>query len=101
MGEGITYKFKAKPYRYSPAEKNSWIFVSLPNEIAIEIRENFKRLEEGWGRMKITAIIGISDWQTSIWFDTKQNTYLLPLKTKIRKEENIVLNKEVEITVII
>lgn len=101
MGEGILYKFRAKPYRYSSAEKNSWIFVSLPIEISIEIRDVFKRLEEGWGRMKVTAKIGDTQWQTSIYFDTKQDTYLLPLNTKIRKEANIVLNKEVEITIFI
>ena len=35
---------------------------------------------EGWGRLKATAKIGNSEWATAIWFDTKINTYLLPLK---------------------
>jgi hypothetical protein len=74
-------------------------FVSLPKEVSIEIRNNFKCLEEGWGRMKVTAKVGNSEWQTAIWFDTKQDTYLLPLKATIRKKENIVLDKDIDITI--
>lgn len=63
--------------------------MSLPAEIAVEIRENMKWLEEGWGRMKATAKIGNSQWETAIWFDSKHKTYLLLLKAEIRKKENI------------
>jgi len=67
--------------------------------MSIEIRENFKQLEEGWGRMQVTAKIGKSEWKTAIWFDTKQDTYLLPLKAEIRKRENIVPDKDIEIII--
>lgn len=49
--------------------------------------------------MKITAKIGHSEWKTAIWFDTKHDTYLLPLKAAIRKKENIALDKDVKITI--
>jgi hypothetical protein len=91
---GIQYEFAAKPWQY-PAEMG-WIFISLPTELAKEIRENLKFLEEGWGRMKVTAKIGNSEWKTAIWFDTKHDTYLLPLKAEIRKKEKIEIDKEVE-----
>ena len=98
--EGIKYEFSAKVYQYSSsAEMSGWTFVSLPKEISIEIRDNFKWLEQGWGRMKIAAKIGDSEWQTAIWFDTKQDTYLLPLKAQIRKKENIVLDKAVKVII--
>ncbi|MDD4087237.1 MAG: DUF1905 domain-containing protein, partial [Bacteroidales bacterium] len=42
--------------------------------------------EEGWGRLKATAEIGKSVWKTAIWFDTKHQTYILPLKAEIRKK---------------
>jgi hypothetical protein len=97
---GIQYKFSARVYHYSTsADMVGWTMVSLPKEISVEIRNNFKQLEQGWGRMKITAKIGNSEWQTAIWFDTKQDTYLLPLKTAIRKKENIVLEKDVEVVI--
>ena len=98
----MKYEFKAQPYQYSSTpEMNGWTFVSLPQDIAMEIRDNFKRQEEGWGRLKILAKIGNSEWETSIWFDTKADTYLLPLKAIIRKKENIYLMHEYDISIMI
>ena len=95
------YEFLASAYQYSSSEEScGWVFVSLPKELSIEIREKNKYLEEGWGRMKITAKLGQSEWQTSIWFDTKQSAYLLPLKAKIRKQENVVLGENVKISIL-
>ena len=99
---GIKYEFFAKPYQYSSTpDKVCWVFVSLPKEISIEIRNNFKMLEEGWGRLKITAKVGNSEWKTAIWFDTKEDTYLLPLKAEIRKKEGISLDEEIGVIVIV
>ena len=96
--ESVKYDFVAKPYQYSSsAEMCGWTFVSLPKELAGEIRENYKRREEGWGRLKVVAKIGNSEWRTAIWFDTKQDTYLLPLKAEIRKKEKIVLDSDIKI----
>ena len=97
ISKGVKYEFSARPWLSSPV--CGWCFVSLPMELAKEIRENLKFLEEGWGRMKITAKIGNNEWKTAIWFDTKQNTYLLPLKADIRKKENVEIDKDVEIVI--
>lgn len=87
MDGKIKYVFSAKTWQYpGPA---GWHFVSLPEEMAKEIRENLKWQEEGWGRLKATAKIGNNEWETAIWFDTKMKTYLLPLKAEIRKKEKI------------
>ena len=94
----VEYQFLSKPHPLS-SDMGTWIIVSLPKELSIDIRDNFKRLEEGWGRLKVVVKIGNSEWNTSIWFDTKQDTYLLPLKATIRKKESIVLNKETNITI--
>jgi hypothetical protein len=64
--------------------------------MANEIRKNLKFLEEGWGRLKATAKIGNSEWETAIWFDTKHDTYILPLKAEIRKKEKIGTDKEID-----
>jgi len=101
MGE-VKYEFPAKAYQYSSSEEMcGWTFVSLPKELSVEIRENFKHMEESWGRMKVTAKLGGSEWQTAIWFDTKQDTYLLPLKAKIRKQENVVPGEDLKIIIFI
>jgi hypothetical protein len=92
--KGIKYEFTAKPWQYSgPA---AWHFISLPKKLAKEIRKDLKSEEEGWGRLKAIAKIGNSEWKTAIWFDTKMDTYLLPLKAEIRKRENLAIDTDVE-----
>lgn len=95
----IRYRFTAEIWVYPG--NGGWHFVSLPPELSKEIRDNLKSEEEGWGRMKAKAKIGNTEWDTSIWFDTKMGTYILPLKAEIRKKERLETGKEVEIIILI
>ena len=98
--KGIKYEFIAKVWNYSSTGGTcGWYIACLPKEMSKEIRENLKFLEEGWGRLKMTAKIGNSQWVTAIWFDTKLQTYLLPVKAEIRKKEKIETDKEVKIMI--
>ena len=86
----MKYEFTAKVWNYSSTVgTGGWHIACLPKEMSKEIRENLGFLEEGWGRLKMTAKIGNTQWETAIWFDTKLDTYLLPLKAEIRKKEKI------------
>lgn len=91
----IKYEFVAAPWQYSAP--GGWYFVSVPEAISKEIRETLKWQEEGWGRLKITAETGSTRWKTSIWFDTKRNTYLLPLKADVRKKEKIENEEDINV----
>lgn len=93
MNGKVKYEFSAKVWQH--AGQGGWYFVSLPKELAKEIRNHLKWQEEGWGRLKATARIGNSQWETAIWFDTKHNTYLLPLEAEIRKKEDIEIKEDV------
>jgi hypothetical protein len=66
--------------------------------MAREIRDNSKWQEEGWGRLKATARIGNSEWDTAIWYDTKHQTYLLPIKAAIRAKDRLQVNTFVQAT---
>lgn len=87
MNGKVQYEFSAQAWQHS--SPGGWFFVSLPEEMAAEIRANLKWQEEGWGRLKAIAQIGKTKWETAIWFDTKHKTYLLPLKAEVRKKEKI------------
>jgi Domain of unknown function (DUF1905) len=93
----IQYQFTA--ILWQQPSTGGWQFVSLPEDISTEIRALLKSSEEGWGRLKATAKIGNTKWETAIWFDTKRNTYLLPLKAIIRTNENITLNQEIAVII--
>lgn len=96
MTEQIKFEFVAKAH---PMENCAWHFFSFPKELSKEIRELFKWKEEGWGRMKVTLKVGSTEWKTSIWFDTKQETYWFPVKAAIRKKENIEENKDLKVCI--
>ena len=91
----IQYEFAAVIWKHSST--GSWYFVSLPQYLSQEIRENLKWQEEGWGRMKACASLLDLKWDTAIWFDKKRNTYLLPLKAEIRNQANLRDGDEIDI----
>ena len=99
MQSKIKYDFSAKLWKDSSS--GGWVFISLPKSISKEIRENLQWQEEGWGRMKASAMIKNIEWSTAIWFDTKMNTYLLPVKSEIRKKASLTLNDVIAVSIFI
>lgn len=98
-GFKLEYSFSSVPWQYTgPA---GWVFISLPKKLSKEIRETCKREETGWGRLSATAKIGNTEWKTAIWFDTKADAYLLPLKAAIRNKEKVEPGKKLEVTLFI
>ena len=73
---------------------------SLPAERDVQRNKRESRILRGrLGRLKMTAKTDNTQWETAIWFDTKLDTYLLPLKAEIRKKEKITTDKEIEIMI--
>jgi len=95
----LKYEFTGKADSYQEGDVCGWHFLFFPKDLAKEIRQNHKWQEEGWGRMKATVKIGGSEWRTSIWFDTKNGTYLLPLKAEIRRKEKIETARDIDVAV--
>lgn len=95
----LQYSFKGKLWQYPGS--GGWYFISLPTKLSKEIRAALKSEEEGWGRLKATAKIGKIQWDTAIWFDTKQNSYLLPIKKEIRLKEQFYIDESRKVTIFI
>lgn len=85
----FTIPFDFEATLWKAGGNSGWHFVSLPIAFSQEIRHLFQKEEEGWGRLPVLACINDHEWETAIWFDTKNNRYLLPLKSEIRKKKNI------------
>ncbi|MGL6352063.1 MAG: DUF1905 domain-containing protein [Aeromonas sp.] len=83
----------------------SWHFLTLEGEVAeaIHALALMRRLEygakRGWGAMKVTATIGESVWQTSIFPSKDSGGWLLPVKAVVRKAEGLLAGDTVEVTV--
>lgn len=91
-----TYSMRVSVWLY--AGKAAWHFVTLPQEIAADIDDRFVLHKRGFGSLRVTATIGSTSWQTSIFPDKKSNSYLLPIKAIVREKENISAGDTVSIS---
>ncbi len=93
----MTYKFRSKVWVW-PGQ-GGWHFVSLPNKLAVEIKTGFNAMTRGWGSLPVKVEVGTSQWQTSIFPDSKTGTYVLPLKADVRKKEKIKEGSNIKLTI--
>lgn len=83
----MKYTFEAKIWRYNST--GGWHFVSMPLEMTAEIQSLYPKEGKEWGRYPIAACIDDVMWQTSMWYDSKHKTFLIPLKADIRHQLHI------------
>lgn len=95
----LRYNFEDELWRHKGSA--GWYFVTLPHELSAEIRLFNHHLEEGWGRLKARAQLGSSEWDTAIWYDTRQQCYLLPIKASIRLKEKLQCGDKVLVSILI
>ena len=62
-------------------------FVTVPEEQSHELRFIAGSVTYGWGMIPVTAHIGATTWQTSLF--PKDGGYIVPLKDSVRRAEKI------------
>lgn len=62
-------------------------FVTVPEAEAGEIRDVAEMVSYGWGMIPVTVQIGATTWTTSLW--PKDGRYVVPIKAKVRKAEQL------------
>ena len=77
--------------------KAAWFFVTVPVEISDEIDARTHGLTNGFGSVRVHVRIGDSDWMTSLFPDSKQQAYVLPIKKAVRVAEGIVPGDDVRV----
>lgn len=70
-------------------EEAGWHFITLPAELAADLREETAHLRKGFGSIKVTATVAGTSWSTSVFPDTKSGSYLLPVKKAVRTATGI------------
>jgi Domain of unknown function (DUF1905) len=86
---------------------SSWHFITIDGEVADAIHATaiMRRLEgglrKGWGSLKVIATIGETSWETSIFPAKDVGGWLLPVKASVRKAEGIIVDDEIEVTLIL
>ena len=72
-----------------------WHFVTVPADPAAEISAVATAVTYGWGVIPVTARIGRTSWETSLF--PKDDAYLVPVKAKVRAAEGIDLGDLVDV----
>lgn len=63
--------------------------MSMPQSLSQEVRVNHQSSEEGWGRLKAEVTLKNLTWKSAIWYDTKYQGYLVPIKGEIRRKGKV------------
>lgn len=64
-------------------------FVSVPDDLCDDVRDAADVVSYGWGMVPVTLRIGATTWTTSLW--PKDGGYVVPLKDRVRRAEEIEL----------
>ena len=80
-----------------PPPKASWYFITIDGDIAASIHAATRGQTGGFGSVRVTASIGATRWQTSLFPAKASGGYLLPLKASVRRAERLVEDKSVTV----
>ena len=78
-------------------EGGQWHFVTIPEELAGELRATSLIQKRGFGSVRVEARIGEVSWLTSV-FPQKSGGYILPLKADVRRRAGVAAGDDVTLT---
>ncbi|MDG4896271.1 MULTISPECIES: DUF1905 domain-containing protein [unclassified Mesorhizobium] len=79
--------------------KGGWHFITLPSDVAARIKAAMAGLARPWGSLGVTAVIGETRWQTSLFPDKTTGSLLLPVKASVRQRESLKAGDEPTLTI--
>jgi Domain of unknown function (DUF1905) len=94
--EAVTVSGPVWLWRAEPPAKGAWYFLTISDAASAAIRHQADGRSNGWGSIKVNAIIGSTSWQTSLFPSKNVGGFLLPIKADVRKKEHISEGSEVE-----
>lgn len=70
-------------------------FVTVPEPESAALKSVLRAVTYGWGMIPVTARIGKTRWETSLF--PKDGLYIVPIKARIRKAEQLQEGDDVKI----
>lgn len=89
------FEFDAELWRYPG--KGGWHFVTLPKDVARQIEFLAGSRKRGWRSEPVIARTGKTEWTTSIFPDKASESFLLPVKVEVRREEELTAGQVITI----
>lgn len=96
------FNFENPLWVYHPIDGEqvgSWYFVTVPEPLSKHIRETFSIIERPFATLPVQIQVKNSIWKSSLFFDTKLNCYILPIKAAIRKKEALLVNDRLSVSI--
>lgn len=81
------YEFETELWRHQGDA--AWFFVTVPQERSDDIRESLAGPRRGFGSVRVQVTIGSSTWKTSVFPQSNEGSYVLPVKKAVRQAEGI------------
>lgn len=100
MGATKTYRLRAEVVIW-PGHQSVWHLIHVDKKRSAEIQKKHGMIKRGFGSIPVVAKIGRTSWNTSIFFDKRSGTYILPLNIKVRRAEALAEGDAVSLTVTI
>lgn len=79
----------------------AWHFVTVPGGIADEIEATVVGARRGFGSVKVSVTIGSTTWATSLFPDTKAESYVLAVKRMVREREGLTAGDTVSVSMVV
>jgi hypothetical protein len=76
----------------------TWVFLTLPPEVSDDVRL-LSGPPTGFGAVRVEVTLGTSTWRTSV-FPDKARGYVLPVKSAVRRREDLELGDRVLISLV-
>lgn len=91
-------RFTAELWQWDARKSDGWFFVTLPHDLADDIEAQHGHRAAGFGSVRVEVTVGATTWQTSIFPDSKAQSYVLPVKRQVRVKESLGPGTPVNVT---
>lgn len=95
----MTFEFDAPLWRWKGDA--AWHFITLPHDVADDIEESNEPSRRGFGSVRVEVTVGATTWRTSLFPDTKAESYVLPVKRAVRDAEQLVEGDSVRVGLVL
>lgn len=92
----MKFEFEAELWEYQG--ENPWVFVTIPEVMADEIRETGAP-NSPFGSIRVSVGVGNSRWQTSLFPDRASGSFVLPIKAEIRRDQDLSVGETLDVTI--
>lgn len=90
-----TFVFTAELWEWDARDDSSWVFATVPLEVADEIRD-LTPPRRGFGSVRVEVRTGHTRWRTSVFPDARSGSYVLPVKKAVRVAEALDVGEPAE-----